>query len=236
MFFVCFRLLHLAKQTNTSYQQQGASYTADQTVCATKHAAVAAACGQDLRSLGRLVGSNTKEDSGSVSVVVSYKNQFPHSCASVCANSRARYQAYLVFNSTYTTSRNRVPCQTQGRGCQSIKAGSSSAGRARRYPQARKPSCLSVAVAGHLGKPLSPAPSIASPGSPLICPLRRARTDSNLRGGGPHPCGCSLLHACLDAAVAAASYWWYGVCFDCWLERYVHVCPGTGTAGGTWCV
>ena len=51
---VCFCFLHLAEETNVSYQQQGASHTSNQTACATKHAAVAAARGQDLSTRGRL--------------------------------------------------------------------------------------------------------------------------------------------------------------------------------------
>ena len=52
--FFMYLFLHLAEGTKVTYQQQRASYTANQTACATKHAAVAAARGQDLRIRSRL--------------------------------------------------------------------------------------------------------------------------------------------------------------------------------------
>ena len=54
MHFCVSVLLHLAERTNSSKQQQAASYTANQTVRATTHAAVAAARGQDLHARGRI--------------------------------------------------------------------------------------------------------------------------------------------------------------------------------------
>ena len=85
--------------------------------------------------------------------------------------------------------------------------------------------CLSVAVAGPLGKPLSPAPSTQQPLSQLSSPLPivacQHRFEPLLRGSTSLRPFATM---CLAAAVAAASYWWYGVCFGCWLKRYTHVC------------
>ena len=69
--------------------------------------------------------------------------------------------------------------------------------------------------------------------SPPFCQLWRASTDSNLQGG-EHPCGRSLLHACL-ANAAAASYWWYGVCFVGWSVICKCVQVQTTAAVGSWC-
>ena len=103
--FSCFCILHLAKRTNSSKQQLAASYTAKQTVCATKHAAVAAARGQDLRIRGRI--EHTRRQWLCV-------NQLPHSHIAVCVNSRARYEDFHVWTSTYARSRNLRPCVPHG--------------------------------------------------------------------------------------------------------------------------
>ena len=131
-------------------------------------------------------------------------NSHIRSCVWVCANSRARYP--VLFSIAGTLRREiddrakhtlvlRLPKQrSTRRECTARKT----------IPSGSKALlCLSVAVAGPLGKPFSPAPSTQQPLSQLSSPLPigacQHRFEPSLMG--PHPCGRSLRHACIAAAV-----------------------------------
>ena len=103
-------------------------------------------------------------------------NSHIRSCVGVCAKSRARYQVVLFL--TGGTQRRKIddPAkhrlvprlprqQSRQRECTASKT----------IPSGSKALlCLSIPVAGALGKPLSPAPrapSTPSPSSPLLCPF-----------------------------------------------------------------
>ena len=110
-----------------------------------------------------------------------------NSCVWVCANSRARYQ--VLFSTAGTLRREiddpakhrlvpRLPKkQSTQRECTASKTTPSDS-----YALL----CLSVAVAGPLGKPLSPAASTQHPLSQLSSPLPivacQHRSDPSLRG------------------------------------------------------
>ena len=105
-------------------------------------------------------------------VVVSNQNQPPYSHTAVCANSRTRYPVFHVLNYTYAWSRNLRPSLPPAR-AEAARATNHTAAVGSEYvrlPQVRWPLCVLVAIAGHLGEPLPPAPSTTpSPSSFSLC-------------------------------------------------------------------
>ena len=114
-----------------------------------------------------VVGPNTKEGSGSVSMVASNQKQFPHSRG--CVRTRVPGTSCFLFSTKRTQAGEiddpayrRVPRLPE----QQSKQHQHTAvmhGEYVEIPQVRWPLCPSVVVAGHLGEPLSAAPSTKHP-------------------------------------------------------------------------
>ena len=174
-----------------------------------------------------VVGSNNK------SVVVSNRNQLPHtyirSCVWVCANSRARYRRYCFQQRVrYVLKPMTLPNTGLCRGCQCNKARSGSARRVRRHPQIRNLFlCPSVDVAGPLLAslcPYHPAPSLPTLNSFAPCcalsPIRIFVKGGHILVAVRYCMRVSLLLLLLRLATSGTG---------CALSVMSHVCPGTGT-------
>ena len=106
---------------------------------------------------------------------------------------------HVIVNSKYATSRNRRPCHTQA--CARLPKQESTQREctaSKTTPSDSKAHlCLSVAVAGPLGKPLSPVPSnqhpLSQPSSPSPIVACQHRFEPSLRGPtflGPFATAC----------------------------------------------